>query len=239
MSTNAEAAAGTLAASNTGSLIRCDHVSRKYDDGDVIALDDVSLTIGRSEYVSIMGPSGCGKSTLLNILGALDRSTSGEVFFEDQPLSKIKDLDQLRSSKIGFIFQSFYLMPTLTAIENVQIPMFEGPLAAKQRRAKAVELLDSLGVGHRANHLPTRLSGGERQRVAIARALANDPVLLLADEPTGNLDSRTGEEVLAMFLKLREVRGVTLLIVTHDAEVANRADRRIRMRDGRIVSEER
>ena len=117
--------------------------------------------------------------------------------------------------------------------------MFEGPLAAKQRRAKAVELLDSLGVGHRANHLPTRLSGGERQRVAIARALANDPVLLLADEPTGNLDSRTGEEVLAMFLKLREVRGVTLLIVTHDAEVANRADRRIRMRDGRIVSEER
>ena len=220
----------------SGSLIRCEHLTREYDDGNVKALDDVSLTIGRGEYVSIMGPSGCGKSTLLNILGALDRSTSGEVYYEDQPLSQMKSLDRLRSSSIGFIFQSFYLLPTLTAVENVQIPMFEGGLAPRQRRERAAELLALLGVGHRANHLPTRLSGGERQRVAIARALANDPVILLADEPTGNLDSRTGEEVLAMFLRLREERGVALLIVTHDSEVARRADRRIKMRDGQIVS---
>ena len=158
------------------------------------------------------GPSGCGKTTLLNILGALDEPDSGSIFFEDQPFPhRSADLDRFRSSKVGFIFQAFHLLPTLTALENVQVPMFEGPLTSRERSKKASELLDRAGIGHRANHLPNKLSAGERQRVAIARALANDPVLLLADEPTGNLDSRTGEDILTMFGQLQGERGVTPL----------------------------
>ncbi len=216
-------------------LVRAEHLSKTYPDGQVNALNDVSLCVRRGEYVAIMGPSGCGKSTLLNLLGALDRPTSGEVWFEEQPLSRMAKPDRLRAQKIGFVFQSFYLLPTLTAAENVQVPMFEGPLPARERVKRAAELLQTVGLSHRANHLPAKLSVGERQRVAIARALANSPALLLADEPTGNLDSRTAGEVLDLFGDLHRGKGMTLVVVTHGSEVADRAQRVVQMRDGRIV----
>ncbi len=190
-------------------LLRAEHVSRRYRDGDVNALADVSLEIRPGEYVAIIGPSGSGKSTLLNMLGALDEPTSGEVYFEGRPLSQWGSLDDFRSQKIGFVFQSFYLLPTLTAVENVQIPMFEGSLPLAERVRKATELLESVGLGHRADHRPNQLSVGERQRVAIARALANGPPLLLADEPTGNLDSHSGAEILNLFDRLHREQGMT------------------------------
>lgn len=220
-------------------LLRAEGLSKTYPDGQVNALVDVNLSIRRSEYVAIMGPSGCGKSTLLNLLGALDQPSSGEVHFEGQPLSGIPNLDRFRARKIGFVFQSFFLLPTLTALENVQVPMFEGPLSSRQRIAKASELLGLVGMNERANHRPGQLSVGQRQRVAVARALANDPVLLLADEPTGNLDSRTAAAVLDLFAHLHHDKGMTLILVTHGQEVAERAERVIRMRDGRISAEER
>jgi putative ABC transport system ATP-binding protein len=220
-------------------LLRTERLCKTYPDGQVNALVEVSLSILRGEYVAIMGASGSGKSSLLNLLGALDRPTSGEVFFEGQPLSGIPDLDRFRARKIGFVFQSFFLLPTLSALENVQVPMFEGPLGAQQRVAKARELLKLVGMSHRLHHRPAQLSVGERQRVAIARALANDPVLLLADEPTGNLDSRTAAEVLDLFAHLHRDKGMTLVLVTHGQEVADRAERVVRMRDGRICAEER
>ena len=217
-------------------IVRVDHVSRKYPDGEVTAVADVSLEIRRGEYTAIMGPSGSGKSTLLNLLGTLDRPTTGEIYFEEQPLSKLRDLDRFRSQKIGFVFQSFYLLPTLTALENVQIPMFEGPLAAPARASRAAELLASVKMSHRAKHLPMQLSVGERQRVAIARALANEPQVLLADEPTGNLDSRSGAGVLDLFDQLHE-QGMTLIVITHSLEVAERAARIIWIRDGRVAEQ--
>jgi ABC-type lipoprotein export system ATPase subunit len=216
-------------------ILRVDQVSRTYADGLVKALDEVSLEICRGEYVAIMGPSGSGKSTLLNLLGTLDRPTSGELYFEGHALSTLKDLDAFRSRKIGFVFQSFYLLPTLTSVENVQIPMFETGTSASQRVKKAFELLEAVGMARRANHLPSQLSVGERQRVAIARALANDPPLLLADEPTGNLDSRSGNDVLRLFDELHTKVGKTLIIITHSQEVADHAERVIWIRDGKIV----
>jgi ABC-type lipoprotein export system ATPase subunit len=216
-------------------LLRAEHLCKTYPDGQVRALDDVSLGIRRGEYIAVMGSSGSGKSTLLNLLGALDRPTSGEVFFEDRPLSALGDLNAFRARKLGFVFQSFFLLPTLTAAENVQVPMFEGPLGARKRAQKALELLREVGMAHRAGHRPGQLSVGERQRVAIARALANDPVLLLADEPTGNLDSHTAAEVLDLFDRLHAERGMTLVVVTHGEDVAARAQRVLRMRDGRLL----
>jgi putative ABC transport system ATP-binding protein len=221
-----------------GPLVRCEHLTKVYTDGNVSAVVDLSFTVHRGEYVAIMGPSGCGKSTMLNMIGALDVPTSGEVYFEEQPLSRMRDIDGLRADKIGFVFQAFHLLPTLSAIENVLMPMFEGRLPAGRRMQKASELLDAVGMGHRKDHLPTKLSAGERQRVAIARALANDPILLLADEPTGNLDSHTGEEILAMFDRLHGEKGMTLVVVTHSQEVADEAERLIRMRDGRIIADD-
>jgi putative ABC transport system ATP-binding protein len=217
-------------------LLRTEHLCKTYPDGQVRALVDVTLGIGRGEYVAVMGSSGSGKSTLLNLLGALDKPTSGAVFFEDRPLASLGDLNTFRSRKIGFVFQSFFLLPTLTAAENVQVPMFEGPLKARKRAEKALELLKEVGMIHRARHRPGQLSVGERQRVAIARALANDPVLLLADEPTGNLDSHTAGEVLDLFDRLHGDRGMTLVVVTHGEDVAARAQRILRMRDGRLLA---
>jgi putative ABC transport system ATP-binding protein len=220
-------------------LLRAERLSRQYPDGNVTALVDVSFGIRPGEYVSIMGPSGSGKSTLLNLLGALDTPTSGEVYFEGQPLSTMPSLDELRSEKIGYVFQSFYLLPMLTAVENVQIPMFESRLSARERASRAAELLASVNMSHRADHLPSRLSVGERQRVAIARSLANQPRLLLADEPTGNLDTRTGLEILELFARLHNERQMTLVVITHSQEVADRTERIIHIRDGRIESDER
>jgi putative ABC transport system ATP-binding protein len=218
-------------------LLRTEGLCKTYPDGRVEALVDVTIQIERGDYVALMGPSGSGKSTLLNMLGALDRPTRGEVFFEGQPLSAIRDLDQFRARKLGFVFQSFYLLPTLTAVENVQVPMFESDLPRSSRKERALALLASVDMAHRADHLPQKLSVGERQRVAIARALANDPVLLLADEPTGNLDSRTAADVLDVFEELHRNKGLTIIVVTHGQEVAERAQRIIRMRDGRVVEE--
>ncbi|QEG40048.1 ABC transporter ATP-binding protein [Roseimaritima ulvae] len=220
--------------SNDSPLLRADHVSRIYDDGQVQALSDVSLTIHQGEYVAIVGPSGSGKSTLLNVLGGLDEPTSGHVLFKEQTIRDAAALDRLRSTEIGYVFQSFYLLPTLTAVENVQLPMFETGLNARQREDKANELLETVGMTHRADHLPTKLSVGERQRVAIARSLANDPIAILADEPTGNLDSKTGVEILALFDQLHE-QGKTLVVITHDHSVAARAQRTIEVKDGQLI----
>jgi putative ABC transport system ATP-binding protein len=218
-------------------LLRTERLSKTYPDGRVEALVEVSLGIRAGEYVAIIGPSGSGKSTLLNLLGALDRPSAGEVYFDGRPLATLGNLDRFRALKVGFVFQSFHLLPTLTALENVQVPMFEGPLSAAARAAKAAELLEAVGMSRRARHLPSRLSVGERQRVAVARALANDPVLLLADEPTGNLDSHTAADVLDLFDALHRDRGMTLGVVTHSSEVAERAERVIRLRDGRVESD--
>jgi putative ABC transport system ATP-binding protein len=218
-------------------LIYCDHVDRLYANGNVLALDGVTVRINHGEYVAIMGPSGSGKSTLLNLIAGLDRPTAGEVYFEGTPLSDKTFRNRLRINKIGFIFQSFNLLATLTAVENVEIPMFEGSLSTGARRRKALELLDLVGLRPRQNHLPSQLSGGEKQRVAVARALANEPVALLADEPTGNLDSVSGEDLLALFDRLHAERHVTPIIVTHSAEVATRARRLIRFKDGRVVED--
>jgi putative ABC transport system ATP-binding protein len=215
-------------------MISVVNVSRTYDDGTVQALMDVSLSIQQGEYLAIMGPSGSGKSTLLNLLGALDQPTSGEIAFQGRPINRSVNLDHFRASTLGFVFQSFYLLPTLTALENVQIPMFESSLGPRQRVEKASELLALVGMSHRSKHLPTKLSVGERQRVAVARALANDPKLLLADEPTGNLDSPSGKVVLDLFDRLHRERGLTLVVITHDAQVAARAQRTVWIRDGRI-----
>ena len=218
-------------------LIRCESLQRLYPDGNVAALRDVNLRIARGEYIAIMGPSGSGKSTLLNLIGGLDKPSAGEIYFDNVPLSKPGAIDDLRISKIGFVFQAFHLLPTLNACENVQIPMFEGPLSAAARRRRALTLLEDVGMSHRLGHLPNQLSGGERQRVAIARSLANDPTVLLADEPTGNLDTVTGEEILNLFGRMHQERNLTILLVTHSPEIAARARRLIRLRDGCIIED--
>jgi len=219
-------------------FLSAERLDKTYPDGRVHALDGLSLGIPAGEYVAITGPSGCGKSTLLNVLGALDRPDSGEVYFRGEPLSTRRDLDRFRARQIGFVFQSFFLLPTLTARENVQVPMFEGPrLPARERAKKADELLELVGMAKRAGHRPSQLSVGERQRVALARAMANDPVLLLADEPTGNLDSESAAHVLDLFDAFQRDRGLTLVVVTHSHEVADRAGRVVRMRDGKVVGD--
>lgn len=220
-------------------LIRVENLTKNYTDGHVQAVVDVSFSVNRGEYMAIMGPSGSGKSTLLNMLGALDRPTSGEIYYEDQPLSSMPHLDRLRAEKIGFIFQSFYLLPMLTALENVQIPLFESKLSARQRQERATQMLEHVAMNHRKDHLPNQLSGGERQRVAIARALSNQPTVLLADEPTGNLDSRTGHDILDLFDRLHEEHKLTLIVISHSDEVAERAQRVLRVRDGRVEADER
>ncbi len=216
-------------------LIVVRNVCKVYRDGHVRALDGISLTIESGEFLSIMGPSGCGKSTLLNIIGALDLPTEGEVLFRGRPLSKMANLDQLRAHEIGFVFQSFYLLPNLTAEENIQLPMFEGKLKPSQRVARARELLARVGLADRVGHLPEQLSNGQKQRVAIARALANDPAVVLADEPTGALDSRNGAEVMQLLVELNVEHRTTIVVVTHDQSVADRSRRIVRMMDGRIA----
>ena len=219
-------------------LLYADAIHKRYPDGDVRAVNGVSLGVMAGEAVAITGPSGSGKSTLLNVLGALDRPDAGEVYFRGEPLSARRDLDHFRARQIGFVFQSFFLLPALTSRENVQVPMFEGDIRGGRDRArKADELLELVGMSHRANSRPAKLSVGERQRVALARALANDPVLLLADEPTGNLDSANAAKVLDLLTGLQRDRGLALVVVTHSPEVADRADRVVVVRDGRVVED--
>jgi ABC-type lipoprotein export system ATPase subunit len=214
-------------------------VVRHFPDGDVTAVNHVSLTVHAGEYVVIMGPSGCGKSTLLNIMGGLDTPTSGEVIYKGEPLARCRSIDAFRAVEVGFVFQAFHLLPTLSALENVQIPMFARRSSARERSTAADELLRLVGMEHRRHALPPRMSVGERQRVAIARALANGSRLLLADEPTGNLDSANGVQILDLFTRLHRERGLTLVVITHSEEVAARAGRVIFLRDGRIERETR
>jgi putative ABC transport system ATP-binding protein len=203
----------------------------------VHALRHVSLTIRAREHVAIVGPSGCGKSTLLNLLGVIDRPTSGELSVAGERVDRLSDAraTDFRLRRIGFVFQRFYLMPALTARENVELPLAEAGMAGAERRDRALELLDYVGLRKRERHRPSQLSGGEQQRVAIARALANRPALLLADEPTGELDVRTGAEMIALFERLN-ADGTTIVVVTHDEELARVAQRVVHMRDGEVVT---
>ena len=209
-------------------------------DEEVAALAGVDLSIGRGEHVAVVGPSGSGKSTLMNIVGGLDRPDGGSYTFGGEPVAEFDD-DQLadfRNRRIGFVFQSFQLLPRLTALENVELPLVYAGREREERRARAAEMLERVGLSARMSHKPTQLSGGQQQRVAIARALANSPDLLLADEPTGALDTATTEEMLELFAQLNR-EGLTLVIVTHEHEVADRAARQVTFRDGRIVSDDR
>jgi len=223
-------------------VIEIEDLTKVYVMGeeDVPALAGVSLSITRGEYVAVIGPSGSGKSTLMNILGGLDRPTAGRYGFEGEDVGHFTDdeLADFRRRRIGFVFQSFQLLPRLTALQNVELPMIYAGMGRRERRARATELLERVGLGSRMGHKPTQLSGGQQQRVAIARSLANRPDLLLADEPTGALDTHAGEEVLKLFEELN-ADGLTLAIVTHDPEVAEQAHRRVSFRDGHIVSDDK
>ena len=220
-------------------LICTRNLSKVYGTGDntVIALDNVTLSVQPGEFFAIMGPSGCGKSTLLNLLGALDQPTSGEVSVAGEDLANLKNVDRFRAQTIGFVFQLHNLLPTLTALENVEVPMIGQGLSRSQRLARANELLNMVGLADRTHHLPGQLSGGQRQRVAIARALANRPKLLLADEPTGALDSQSGEELLGLLADFNQTQGTTIAVVTHDRRVAQATGRILTMQDGRITDD--
>jgi ABC-type lipoprotein export system ATPase subunit len=208
-----------------------------YGDGpEVRALDGTDMTVCRGELVTVMGPSGSGKSTLLNMIGALDRPTSGQVIVNGEELTNVKNLDAFRAQEVGFVFQLHNLIPTLTALENVEIPM-HGQVRAGEQRKRALELLDLVGLVNRAGHLPSQLSGGERQKVAVARALANQPAILLADEPTGSLDTKAGQEIMELLQKVNRERGMTIIVVTHDPKVARMTQRILTLEDGRIVDD--
>ena len=222
-----------------GSLLGLDHVSRVYEMGrmEVAALSDVSLDVMPGEFVAIVGPSGSGKSTMMNILGCLDRPTAGTYFLAGTPVAGLDDngLAALRSRTIGFVFQSYNLLPRTTALDNVATPLLYQGVSRRQRAERAKAALERLGLGDRLDHEPTELSGGQQQRVAIARALVTEPALILADEPTGNLDSHAGADVLALLHELHDA-GRTIVLITHDAEVAKTADRQIHLRDGQVVA---
>jgi putative ABC transport system ATP-binding protein len=222
------------------SIVETRNVSKVFPmpGGPVSALRDISLRISPGEYVGVVGPSGCGKSTLLHVLGVVDVPTSGDVLFNDRQIRSLSDAERsrLRLREIGFVFQRFFLLPMLTAWENVELPQAEAGAGRTERRERTRELLEFVGLSARAGHRPSELSGGEMQRVAIARALANRPRLLLADEPTGELDQATGEQIISLIDRLH-ADGMAVIVVTHDAGIAARSHRLLRMRDGRIVEE--
>jgi len=221
-------------------LISFKDVHKTYDMGQaqVRALDGISLEIEKGAYLAIMGPSGSGKSTLMNVIGCLDSPTSGSYKLKGQEIGTLVDdeLARIRNREIGFIFQTFNLLPRTDALQNVELPLIYSGISRKERHERAKRALEAVGLGDRMHHRPNEMSGGQRQRVAIARALVNDPSILLADEPTGNLDSRTGEEIMALIDRLH-AEGNTLILVTHEDELARRAERVIRLRDGQIVSD--
>jgi putative ABC transport system ATP-binding protein len=224
------------------SVIDIRNLVKRYDMGEerIFALHDVSLTVEPNEYLAIMGPSGSGKSTLMNMIGCLDRPTSGEYTLGGRRVSDLTDdeLARVRNREIGFVFQTFNLMPRADAFQNVELPLIYAGVGAKERRERAMCALEEVGLSDRSRHRPNELSGGQRQRVAVARALVNSPSILLADEPTGNLDSATGEEIMELFDRLVE-RGRTMILVTHEEELGRRSQRIVRLRDGRIESDER
>ena len=209
---------------------------KSYEEGRIKALNGIDLTIEEGEFVSIIGPSGSGKSTLLNMLGALDVPDSGSISVAGNDLTSSKKLNEFRAEKIGFVFQLHNLIPNISVCENIEIPMYTQGLSASEMREKALKLLEDVGLKQKADIMPNKLSGGERQRVAIARALANDPSIILADEPTGSLDSKTSSKILKQLIELHENKNVTLIIVTHDMDVAKLADRVIEVLDGEIIS---
>ena len=223
------------------SLIALENVHKVYDTGEVKvpALRGITLSIASGEFVAIMGASGSGKSTLMNIVGCLDRPTSGLYRFDGQDVSRLgrTELARIRNRKIGFVFQGFNLLKRHSAVENVEMPLLYAGLSARERRRRALRVLDLVGLGDRASHLPNQLSGGQQQRAAIARALVNQPQVILADEPTGNLDSRTGAEILREFQRLHREHGQTIIMVTHDASIAAYAARLVTMKDGLIESD--
>ena len=225
-----------------GALIELRDVEKLYDMGQeqVRALDRVSLDIDKGDYVAVMGPSGSGKSTLMNIVGCLDSPTAGSYRLNEREIARMDDDDlaAIRNREIGFIFQTFNLLPRTDALQNVELPLVYSGLSRRDRRKRAEEALDTVGLGERKHHRPNELSGGQRQRVAIARALVNRPSLVLADEPTGNLDSKTGDEIMGVLDEIHR-QGNTIVLVTHEEELAARAARVVRVRDGRIVSDER
>jgi putative ABC transport system ATP-binding protein len=223
-------------------MMRLEQICRDFLVGDQVvhALDHIDLEIAAGEYISVMGPSGSGKSTLLNLLGLLDRPTSGTYWLNDRDVSSLPDnaLAEQRQRHIGFVFQSFHLIPRLSALENVELPLVLAGMAPKERRERARQVLDAVGLSARIDHRPDQLSGGERQRVAIGRAIIMRPEVLLADEPTGNLDSKSGQEVVDIVEQLNR-DGISLLVVTHDPDLGRRANRHLAMHDGRIVGDER
>lgn len=225
-----------------GELILIENISKVYrmDGVETVALNGVSLTINRGDFKAIMGPSGSGKSTMMHIIGCLDRPTSGKVLWEGKDVSQLSDdeLAIIRNQKVGFVFQSFYLLPRYTALQNVELPLIYRGLSPRERREKAKMLLEKVGLGDRIDYRPTQLSGGQQQRVAIARALAVEPVLLLADEPTGNLDSKSSHEIMELISELHS-QGLTIVLVTHEHDIASYAREIVRMSDGKIVGIEK
>jgi putative ABC transport system ATP-binding protein len=225
--------------SENGSAVRAVEVVKHYEGGLVEALKGVSFEVKTGEVVAIMGPSGSGKSTLLHLLGALDRPTRGTIEIMGNDLGRVPDLAQLRSETLGFVFQLHHLIPNLTLRDNVALPMYARGATRAERRRKAADLLSRVGLGHRVDFLPVKCSGGERQRAAIARALVNDPRILLADEPTGSVDTQTGDGIVALFRELHRERGMTLIVITHNEKLGEEFDRVLRIVDGKLASDVR
>ena len=222
-------------------IVRVENLTKIYGSGEtaVRALDGLSVEVQTGEFVAVMGPSGCGKSTLLNMLGALDQPTEGTVWVAGEDLSKLKDVDRFRARTVGFVFQLHNLLPTMTAQENVEVPLQGQINSRKERKERAAHLMELVGLTDRRDHLPGQLSGGQRQRVAIARSLANSPSLILADEPSGALDSHSSDEILTLLAELNRSQGTSIVVVTHDRRVAQATQRILRMQDGKIVSDHR